>query len=152
MVLSLIQSFLPHLTGRENIYLFGSIIGLLKSEIKDLEGEIINFSGLESVIDEPLRQYSAGMKARLAFAVATAGEPAILCLDEILSVGDSAFVKKAFERLQKLGQKSSIIIASHDLYSLKNFATRLILLENGSVVADGQPETVIKQYEQLIGR
>lgn len=151
VVLSLLESFLPHLTGRENIYLYGSLLGLLQVEIKLLEPAIIAFSGLDAVIDEPLRQYSAGMRSRLAFAVATAGQPGILCLDEILSVGDASFIKQTNQRLRDLARLgTTIVIASHDLQMLAEMANRLVLLEAGRVVVEGTPRAVIERYDRLL--
>lgn len=148
MVLSMHTTFLPHYTGRENIYLYASFLGLLRKEVDALLPAIIAVSGLGDVIDEPLRNYSNGMVMRLGFAVATAGNPALICLDEVLMTGDQYFQTTSLERMKELSQKgTTMIITHHGLELLSKFATRLIWLENGAIKMDGDPLAVRTAYE-----
>ena len=140
--------FHPELTGRENIYLNGAILGMRKHEISRKLDEIIAFAGVEKYIDTPVKRYSSGMYVRLAFAVAAYLENEILIVDEVLAVGDAEFQKKC---LNKMGEISSqygrtIILVSHILPSIKTLCTRSILLENGKLTYDGNVSNTIERY------
>ena len=139
--------FVPDLTGRENIYLNCSLLGLKKNEVENVIKDIIKFSELEEFIDNPLKTYSTGMHTRLAFTIATSINPEILILDEIFAGGDFSFIKKAKDRLNKFMNKAKIIIiVSHDLNLVKNICNRMILMDKGKIIGDGSPEKVIEQY------
>ena len=141
--------FSPDLTGRQNIYLYGSILGQSKSKMNSCIQEIIDFSELEEFIDLPIKTYSTGMKARLGFAVATSVEPDILLIDEVLRVGDAKFTDKSVKRIRKIvdGAKT-VVIVSHSLGFLRNACDRLILMNSGKVVAEGDPDEVIQHYKE----
>jgi ABC-type polysaccharide/polyol phosphate transport system ATPase subunit len=139
--------FNEELTGRENIYLNGSILGLSRKWIDNIINEIVNFSELEEFIDVPLKNYSSGMKLRLGFSIAINVNPDILLVDEVLAVGDAAFQQKCFRKMrdfQQLGM--SFIIVSHDLSTISSFCHRTLLLQNGEQQGIGSPEKIISQY------
>lgn len=140
--------FHPEMTGRENIYLNGAILGMTKSEIKTKEEEIINFSGCLKYIDTPVKRYSSGMRVRLAFAVAAHLEPDILVVDEVLAVGDAEFQKKAIGKMQDIskGDGRTVLFVSHNMAAVKNLCTRAIVLDNGTVAFCGKVENAIKFY------
>ena len=134
-------------TGRENILIRGSILGLTRQQIKESTDEIIAFTELGEFIDMPLRTYSSGMRLRLAFAISTTVIPEILLMDEWLSVGDENFKDKAGARMQHLTNKSSmLIIASHSKEQILKVCNRVIWLEHGRIKMDGKPEMVCKAY------
>ena len=137
----------PEISGRQNAYLRGGLLGISKAEIaKQMDG-IIEFSELGSFIDMPMRTYSSGMHLRLAFAVSTILRPEILLMDEWLSVGDESFKHKAEERLADLVQSTNIlVIASHSREVILNTCNRVIWLKHGHIVSDGLPEEVLEQY------
>lgn len=139
--------FHPEFTGRENIYLNGSILGMSKKELSEVEEEVIKFAGVENFIDTPVKYFSTGMYMRLAFSLATAINPDILLLDEIFAGGDENFMLKAKERMNKLINKANImILVSHDLSVINELCNRIILMENGTIVADGLTEIVVPRY------
>lgn len=140
--------FHPELTGRENIYLNGAILGMTKAEINNKLEEIIEFSGVERYIDTPTKRYSSGMTVRLAFAVAAFLEPEILVIDEVLAVGDAEFQKKAIGKMQDIsrGEGRTVLFVSHNMAAVKNLCTRAIVLENGGVVFEGGVEKAIDLY------
>ena len=139
--------FTGNLTGRENAYLYGSILGHSMEKMDELMPSIIEFSELEEFIDMPLRTYSSGMTARLGFSVATAVQPEILLIDEVLAVGDQEFKERSKERiLEMVGNAGTVVIVSHSFGLMKNICDRLILLENGIVKASGNPAHVIDVY------
>ena len=140
--------FHPELTGRENIFLNGAVLGMTRSEIKDKLDEIIAFSGCEMYIDTPVKRYSSGMTVRLAFAVAAHLEPDILVVDEVLAVGDAEFQKKAIGKMQDIskGEGRTVLFVSHNMASVKNLCTRGILLENGSISFLGKIDECIESY------
>ncbi|WP_279061291.1 ABC transporter ATP-binding protein [Bilophila wadsworthia] len=134
-------------TGRENIYIRGSLLGLKKQEIEQKIGQIIELCDLGSFIDLPIRTYSTGMQMRLAFAVSTMIRPDILIMDEWLSVGDESFRSKAESRMVDLVNNAQIlIIASHSKELIKNTCNRVIWLEHGKIKMDGTPEDVLTAY------
>ena len=152
-LLELGTGFNDQLSGRENIYLNGTLIGMSRAECKDKEQNIIEFSELGDYIDEPIFTYSSGMKMRLAFSIAIFSNPQILIVDEALSVGDAHFQAKCTRALKKRKEKNmSIIYVSHDLNSLKLLCNRVILLNKGKIAEEGEPESVINQYNFLIAK
>lgn len=140
--------FHPELTGRENIFLNGAILGMAKAEIKAKLDEIIDFSGCARYIDTPVKRYSSGMKVRLAFAVAAFLEPEILIVDEVLAVGDAEFQKKAIGKMQDVsrGEGRTVLFVSHNMGAVKRLCSRVILLENGSVKSQGICQTIVNEY------
>lgn len=139
--------FHPEFTGRENIYLNGSILGYTKRQLRTIEPEVIAFAELEEFIDTPVKYYSTGMYMRLAFSLATAMYPDILVLDEIFAGGDAAFVTKARTRMHDLIDKASIMImVSHDHQLIKSLCNRVLWIDHGKLVADGLPEDIIERY------
>ena len=140
--------FNVHLTGRENIYLYGSILGHTKKTMDGLIDEIINFSGLALSIDKPLRTYSSGMKTRLSFSVASAVKSEILLIDEVLGVGDYDFREKSKIRMQEMvDDAATVVIVSHSLPVLEQMCSRLILIEDGKIKAIGEPKEIIDIYK-----
>jgi ABC-type polysaccharide/polyol phosphate transport system ATPase subunit len=139
--------FHPELTGRENIVLNGLLMGYSKAEMTQREAAILDFAGIGEFIDIPVKQYSSGMHARLAFSVATEVNPDILVVDEILGVGDAAFQAKCAERLQKFrnGGKT-ILFVSHSAQNVLALCNRAILLQSGNLVMDGTPAEVLECY------
>ena len=127
--------FHPEMTGRENIYLNGAIMGMTKAEIKRKLDEIVDFSGVERYIDTPVKRYSSGMMVRLAFAVAAHLEPEILVVDEVLAVGDAEFQKKAIGKMQDVSknQGRTVLFVSHNMGAVKNLCPKSLLLENGKI-------------------
>ena len=140
--------FHPELTGRENIFMNGAVLGMTRLEIKRKLDEIINFSGCEKYIDTPVKRYSSGMTVRLAFAVAAHLEPEILVIDEVLAVGDAEFQKKAIGKMQDLskGEGRTVLFVSHNMLSITNLCTRAMLLQNGSITSTGSVEKVVEKY------
>ena len=140
--------FNVHLTGRENIYLYGSILGHSKKTMDGLINEIISFSGLELSIDKPLRTYSSGMKTRLSFSVASAVKSEILLIDEVLGVGDYDFKEKSKIRMQEMvDEAATVVIVSHSLPILEQMCNRLILIDDGKIKAIGEPKEIIDIYK-----
>lgn len=139
--------FHPEFTGRENIYLNGSILGYTKQQLYSIEPEVIAFAELEEFIDTPVKYYSTGMYMRLAFSLATAMHPDILILDEIFAGGDAAFMQKAKARMHDLIDKADIMImVSHDHQLVKSLCNRVIWVDHGKLVADGEPEEIVGRY------
>lgn len=139
--------FHPELTGRENIFLNGTILGMTKKEISKRLDEIVDFSGVEKFLDTPVKRYSSGMIVRLGFSVAAHLEPDILIVDEVLAVGDAEFQAKCLDRLQKVSEHGrTVLFVSHNLASIKKLCNRAILLEKGSLVLDSTPEAVLEKY------
>ena len=142
--------FQQDLTGRENIYLTGSIYGYSKREISDLENEIIEFSGIHNFIDRPIRTYSAGMRARLGFAIVSNLKPDILLLDEVMSVGDAEFRKKSREKIEELiNGEATVIIVSHSKSIIKEICDRIYAIDKGSIVTDGKLESAFEFYDSV---
>ncbi|WP_372937972.1 polysaccharide ABC transporter ATP-binding protein [Seonamhaeicola sp.] len=140
--------FHAELTGRENIYLNGAILGMTKKEIASKIDEIIEFSGCERYIDTPVKRYSSGMTVRLAFAVAAFLEPDILIIDEVLAVGDAEFQKKAIGKMQDIsrGGGRTVLFVSHNMAAVKKLCTRAVILENGIVTYKGEVNKVVEKY------
>jgi lipopolysaccharide transport system ATP-binding protein len=139
--------FHPELTGRENVFLNGAILGFSHAQMQAKFDRIVSFAELGDFIDAPLRTYSSGMIARLGFAVATDVEPDVLIIDEVLSVGDAAFQQKSAERIQGFrAMGATILLVSHDLALVESMCDRAVWLEHGRVVADGTANSVVHQY------
>jgi lipopolysaccharide transport system ATP-binding protein len=140
--------FHGEMTGRENIYLNGAILGMTKREISSKIDEIIEFSGCERYIDTPVKRYSSGMTVRLAFAVAAFLEPEILVIDEVLAVGDAEFQKKAIGKMQDIsrGEGRTVLFVSHNMAAIQNLCTRALVLEQGKVVFEGDSNDSVNFY------
>lgn len=139
--------FHPELTGRENIYLNATILGMRKKEVDGKFNDIIEFSGVEKFIDTPVKRYSSGMKVRLAFAVAAHMEPEILIIDEVLAVGDADFQKKCISKMQNIGQQGrTVIFVSHSMQAVTRLCERVILLDEGRVMLDGPSHQIVSEY------
>ena len=139
--------FHPEFTGRENVYINGIILGLSKKEIGRRFDEIVHFAGLEEFIDSPVRTYSSGMYMRLGFSVAVHVDPDILLVDEVLAVGDEAFVRKCLEKMDEFKrQGKTIVVAGHDLLLVERWCDVAILLEEGRATAQGFPPEVVAAY------
>lgn len=143
--------FHPELTGRENIFLSGAILGMRRSEIARRFDEIVNFAEVEQFIDTPTKRYSSGMYTRLAFAVAAHLEPEILLVDEVLAVGDSAFQKKCLGKMEDVaGHGRTVFFVSHNTQAVRQLCTRCILLEHGRVVSDAATDVTLSVYNQRL--
>ncbi len=143
--------FHGEMTGRENIYLNGAILGMTKKEIKTKIDEIIDFSGCQRYIDTPVKRYSSGMTVRLAFAVAAFLEPEILVIDEVLAVGDVEFQKKAIGKMQDISRSEgrTVLFVSHNMAAVKSLCTRAIVLNNGQAVFEGNQNEAVDYYLNL---
>ncbi|MCP4424101.1 MAG: ABC transporter ATP-binding protein, partial [Chloroflexi bacterium] len=143
-LLELGAGFDRELTGRENIYLNGAILGFSEQDLKSRVDRIVEFAGLEDFIDAPLRTYSTGMTARLGFSIATDVRPEILIVDEILGVGDAAFQTKSYERIKKYkGEGTTILLVTHSLSSIKEMCSRAMWLNYGKAIAVGDTDYII---------
>lgn len=140
--------FHPEMTGRENIYMNGSIMGMTRAEITRKLDEIVDFAGVEKYIDTPVKRYSSGMTVRLGFAIAAHLEPEILVVDEVLAVGDAEFQKKAIGKMQDVskGEGRTVLFVSHNMAAVRSLCSRGIILENGRVVCVGTIGTVVSEY------
>lgn len=139
--------FHPELSGRENIFLNGAILGMTKSEIRSKFDEIVDFSGVERYIDTPVKRYSSGMYVRLAFAVAAHLEPEILIIDEVLAVGDAEFQKKCLGKMKDVsGQGRTVLFVSHNMVAVQNLCSTAMFLDNGGLKAIDITERVVSQY------
>jgi lipopolysaccharide transport system ATP-binding protein len=139
--------FHPELTGRENVFLNGAILGMRRSEIKSRFDEIVAFAEVERFLDTPVKRYSSGMHVRLAFAVAAHLEPEILIVDEVLAVGDASFQKKCLNKMEDVGQEGrTVIFVSHDTLAITRLCQRAILLNAGQVAQDGPAHRVVGEY------
>ena len=150
-LLELGAGFHPNATGRQNAYINALFMGLSKGETRDKMDSIIDFSGLGQFIDQPMRTYSSGMYLRLGFSVAIHVQPDILLVDEVLAVGDADFQEKCFEHFRTLrARNTTIIIVTHNVDSLMDFADRVIMLDHGTVKMDGGPFDVITEYLSIL--
>lgn len=139
--------FHPELTGRENIYLSGIILGMKKGEIHRKFDEIVEFAGVDKFIDTPVKRYSSGMYVRLAFAVGAHLDPEILIVDEVLAVGDSRFQEKCLDKMQKIGEQGrTVLFVSHNMAAVTRLCKRAILLQEGRVIHDGSSHEVVRTY------
>jgi lipopolysaccharide transport system ATP-binding protein len=142
----------PELTGRENVFLYGTILGLSRKEIRKRFDEIVEFAEIGRFIDTPVKRYSSGMEVRLGFSVAVHLEPDILLIDEVLSVGDEAFQRKCLERMDVLlAQGQTIVFVSHVLPDVKRLCKRVVYLVRGGIRADGPADEVVNTYLQDVG-
>lgn len=144
--------FHPELTGRDNIFLNGSILGMTQTEIKGKFDSIVDFSGVERYIDTPVKRYSSGMYVRLAFAVAAHLEPEILIVDEVLAVGDAEFQKKCLGKMHDVSENEgrTVLFVSHNLQAIKNLCQKTIILNNGELFASGSTEETLNSYNELV--
>ena len=141
--------FHPELTGRENVFLNGTVLGMTREEIKSKFDEIVDFSGVEKFLDTPVKRYSSGMKVRLGFAVAAHLEPEILIVDEVLAVGDAEFQKKCLGKMESVsGDGRTILFVSHNMASVQNLCPRSILLSQGKMVKQGDTDDIVNLYMQ----
>lgn len=152
-LLELGAGFDPNYSGKENIFLYGAILGYDREYLENKYDEIVAFSELGKFIDVPLKNYSSGMKARLGFSIATAVEPDILILDEVLSVGDARFRKKSLAKVQSMFDKGvTVLFVSHNIQQVKDICDTAILLEKGKIIAQGDVDTVTEVYEEKTGK
>ncbi|MHB1224072.1 MAG: ABC transporter ATP-binding protein [Gemmatimonadaceae bacterium] len=143
--------FHPDLTGRQNVFLQGAIIGMTNAEIARKFDDIVEFSGIEKFIDTPVKRYSSGMNARLGFSIAAHLDPEVLIIDEVLAVGDLAFQDRAFGRIREMSQSGiPVILVTHQLERMTSLCTRAILLDGGRVVKEGTPEECVETYATAI--
>ena len=140
--------FVPDFTGRENVYLNGSILGMSKKEIDKKFDEIVDFAEMAEFIDTPVKRYSSGMQVKLAFAVATSIESEILIVDEVLAVGDLAFQRKCFDRMEDLikRQGKTVLLVSHNIRQVERLCNRVMLFSKGRVISDGTPNAVCNEF------
>lgn len=151
-LLELTSGFDPEFTGRENIYLKGQILGLDDSEIRKLEPKIVEFAELEEYIDQPVRTYSSGMKARLGFSINVNIEPEILIVDEALSVGDEAFKKKCMKKINEIIEKDNVtlLFVTHATGVAKEFCKRGIVMQNGKIICDTNINEAVEIYSKTL--
>lgn len=148
-LLELGAGFDSQYTGRENIFLYGAVLGLDRKFLESKYDEIVRFAELEDFIDVPVKNYSSGMRARLGFAIATIVEPEILILDEVLSVGDAKFRKKSEKKVMSMFDKGvTVLFVSHSIEQVKRLCNKAILLEKGRIIASGDIDKVAKIYEE----
>lgn len=146
-LLELGSGFHPEFSGRENVYMNASILGLTQKEIEERYESIVRFAEIGDFIHQPVKTYSSGMRMRLAFAVAVNVDPDILIIDEALSVGDGAFSRKSFERIMDLKRSgATILFCSHSTYQIEKLCTRALWLDSGEIQAIGEPSEIIKDY------
>jgi len=140
------SGFNAELSGRDNIYLDGIMIGMTKNQIDGIIDTIVEFTELQDFIDMPVRTYSTGMRARLGFAIAMHSDKDIVLIDEIMSVGDVAFREKAEAEMNRIIGDSTVLLVSHEMGTIKKFASKVIWLDRGVIAAVGEPEEVIQKY------
>jgi ABC-type polysaccharide/polyol phosphate transport system ATPase subunit len=150
-LLELGAGFNPDFSGRENVYLNGTVLGLTREEIDHRFEAIVGFSGIGDFIDQPVKTYSSGMYMRLAFAIATSVRPDILVIDEALSVGDGEFARKSFDRIMEMkASGTTILFCSHSLFQIESLCTQAIWLNAGKIVAQGAPAKVVSAYQEFL--
>lgn len=151
-LLSIGVGFNKKLTGRENIYLSGMLLGFSEEEIKEKEKEIINFADIGDFINRPVKTYSSGMYSKLAFAITAILETDIMLIDEVLSVGDAKFKEKSYNKMKELisDEKRTVVIVSHSLGTIKDLCDEVLWLNDGKIVEIGKPEVVIPKYEKFM--
>ncbi|WP_455503863.1 ABC transporter ATP-binding protein [Blautia sp.] len=151
-LLELGAGFDPQYTGKENIYLYGAMLGYTKKFIDSKYDEIVEFSELQKFMDVPVKNYSSGMKSRLGFAIATVVEPKILILDEVLSVGDAKFRKKSENKILSMFDSGvTVLFVSHSLEQVKRLCNKAMILEKGQLIAYGDIDPISEQYSEMIG-
>ena len=154
-LLSIGVGFQNQLSGRENIYLSGLLMGFSEQQIQEKMDDIINFSGLGKYIDMPVKSYSSGMFSKLAFSITAILETDIILIDEVLSVGDAAFKKKSYAKMQELISNAdrTVLIVSHDMSTLRKLCDSIIWIQDGVFIQQGDPETVLTAYEEkMVGK
>lgn len=145
--------FNPELTGRENVYLNGAILGLTHREVKRKYSEIVEFAELEKFMDQKLKNYSSGMQVRLAFSIAIQAHNDILLIDEVLAVGDADFQRKCATIFKEIKDSDkTVIFVSHDMSAIKEYCNRAFLIEGGNIISEGDPELVANDYTQLFNK
>jgi ABC-type polysaccharide/polyol phosphate transport system ATPase subunit len=150
-LLELGAGFHPELTGRENVFLYGAVMGLSRRQMADRFERIVAFAGIERFIDQPVKHYSSGMYVRLGFAVAVEVDPDILLIDEVLAVGDAEFQRKCVERIADFHERGkTMLIISHDLPTIQSVSDRILFLEDGRVHGLGDPAAVVGEYRALL--
>ena len=151
-LLELGAGFDPQYTGKENIYLYGAMLGYTKKFIDSKYDEIVEFSELQKFMDVPVKNYSSGMKSRLGFAIATVVEPKILILDEVLSVGDAKFRKKSEKKIMSMFDSGvTVLFVSHSLEQVQRLCNKAMILEKGKLIAYGDIDPISEQYSKMIG-
>ncbi len=149
-LLSVGTGFHPNLTGRENIYFHGTILGMRRAEIKRKFDEIVAFSEVEHFLETPIKHYSAGMYVRLAFSIAAHLEPEILLLDEVIAVGDAAFQKKCVEKISEFPARGhTVFFVSHNLETVSKLCARVLFIHDGELYADGDAQSVVASYAAM---
>ena len=141
--------FNPELSGRENIYLNGALLGFSNKEVDEIYDDIIDFAELRDFMDQKLKNYSSGMQVRLAFSIAIRAKGDILLLDEVLAVGDAAFQQKCNDYFASIKGKQTVVLVTHEMGNVRKYCDRAILIENGKIMLDDKPEKVAKAYEKL---
>ena len=151
-LLELGAGFDPQYTGKENIYLYGAMLGYTKKFIDSKNDEIVEFSELQKFMDVPVKNYSSGMKSRLGFSIATVVEPKILILDEVLSVGDAKFRKKSEKKIMSMFDSGvTVLFVSHSLEQVQRLCNKAMILEKGKLIAYGDIDPISEQYSKMIG-
>ena len=151
-LLELGAGFDPQYTGKENIYLYGAMLGYTKKFIDSKYDEIVEFSELQKFMDVPVKNYSSGMKSRLGFSIATVVEPKILILDEVLSVGDAKFLKKSEKKIMSMFDSGvTVLFVSHSLEQVQRLCNKAMILEKGKLIAYGDIDPISEQYSKMIG-
>ena len=152
-LLSIGVGFNSKLSGYENIYLSGMLLGFSEEEIKEKESEIIDFADIGDFIYKPVKTYSSGMYSKLAFAITAILETDIMLIDEVLSVGDAKFKEKSYNKMKELisDEKRTVIIVSHTLNTLRELCDEIIWIDDGLVIKKGDPDMILKEYEKFMG-
>ena len=143
--------FNPELTGRENVYMNGALLGFSNQEMDGMYDEIVDFAELRIFMDQKLKNYSSGMQVRLAFSIAIRARGDILILDEVLAVGDAAFQEKCNNYFRSLRGNQTVILVTHSMETVKKYCSRAILVERGKIIKDGSPVAISKAYMKLLG-
>jgi len=142
--------FSPELTGRENVFLNGALLGIDRKQMTEIYDEIVEFAELENFMDQKLKNYSSGMQVRLAFSIAIRAKGSILLLDEVLAVGDSSFQKKCFRYFDDLkSKKATVVLVTHDMSAVQRFCDRAVLIEGGKIIKSGKALDVINEYKSI---
>ncbi len=142
--------FNPELTGRENVYMNGALLGFSNKQMSDMYDDIVEFAELERFMDQKLKNYSSGMQVRLAFSIAIRAKTDILLLDEVLAVGDTAFQRKCYEYFMSLKEeKQTVILVTHDMGAVRQYCDRAVMLEKGEIVKEGNAEIIAQEYQKL---
>ncbi|MCH2547496.1 MAG: ATP-binding cassette domain-containing protein [Alphaproteobacteria bacterium] len=152
-LLSLQVGFVPHLSGRENIFLSGLLLGMRYQQIEEVFSKIITFAELENAIEKPISTYSDGMKARLGFAVSFQLDPDILLVDEVLGVGDAAFREKSSEMMKRrIHSDRTVVLVSHNANTIRELCERCVWIEEGVTVAEGPTDEIMRDYQNYVGK